>query len=251
MSERTLIVSDVHGMYDELCRVLDAVSYSGSDRLVFVGDYIDRGTQSRKILDFMVQLSDYPQNVFLRGNHEQMVLRLLEGETDFWYSWLEYGVARPCLQSYRFDPAKVHPYGYHFALFLDEAIVPLNDKDNAVQFLSGLFPDEHIRFLKETTLRFETDEYFVSHGGLEPGLPLEDQGVYSDSFLIWGDGDFLKEERDYGKIIVYGHFHFPDPNIGRRKVGIALQNAVSVLDLNDMTITDSRGRKTVCSSVRL
>lgn len=81
MSGRTLIISDLHGMYDELLRVLDAVSCTDSDRLVFIGDYIDRGAQSREVFDLMVKLREDPINIFLRGNHEEMVLRLLDGET--------------------------------------------------------------------------------------------------------------------------------------------------------------------------
>lgn len=245
MQGRILIISDVHGMYDELVRVLDAVSWKDEDRLVFVGDYIDRGPKSREVLELMLELKGNPRNIFLRGNHEEMVLRLLDGETGFWYTWLEYGEGKPCLRSYGFDPDSIRPHDDHFALHLDDMVIPLDDKSATVRFMRGLFPYDHIQFMRNTTVRFETYNVFVSHGGIETGLPLNEQGVYTDSFLIWGDEEFLKDERDYGKTIIYGHYHWLEPRIGFRKAGIALQDAVAVFDLRNMTITDSRGRETV------
>jgi len=242
MPKRTLIISDVHGMYDELLRVLDAVSCASDDQLIFVGDYIDRGPRSREVIDLMLKLREDPHNIFLRGNHEEMVLRLLDGETGFWYTWLEYGEGKPCLRSYGIDPGRIHPHGDHFALHGDDGVITLDDSEETTRFMSTLFPVNHIQFMRETTVRFETEDFFVSHGGIETGLSLHEQGMYTDSFLIWGDEEFLTDDQDYGKVIIYGHYHWLEPRIGHHKVGIALQDAVAVFDLLNMTITDSRGR---------
>ena len=110
--------------------------------------------------------------------------------------------------------------------------------------MKGLFPDEHLRFMSETVVKYETDSFYLCHAGVEKGLPLKDQALYDDYFLLWGDEEFLEDETDYGKVIVFGHYHMDSPFIRFRKVGIALKDDVALFDLRGMTIVDSQGNMT-------
>lgn len=244
MLTRTLIIGDIHGMYDELQRVLVHARYSESDRLVFIGDYIDRGMQSRKVLDCLLKLKENPANVFLRGNHEDMVLKLFQGETGYWYTWLEHGEGKACARSYGIDPDRFLFRGGQYVFSEGRREMPLSEKAETVSIITRLFPDEHIQFMKDTAITFETEDFFFSHAGIESGVALEDQTLFHDQFLIWGDEGFLADERDYGKTVVFGHYHWQEPFIGVRKVGIALQDAVSLFDLENLIIMDSNGKTT-------
>ena len=78
---RLLAVGDIHGCLDQLVALLAQVRPSGADRVVFLGDYVDRGPASAGVLDFLVDFAGrFPQSIFLRGNHEQMFLDYLNGQ---------------------------------------------------------------------------------------------------------------------------------------------------------------------------
>jgi serine/threonine protein phosphatase 1 len=185
-------------------------------------------------------------NVFLRGNHEDIILKLLDGETGYWYTWLEQGEGRACVNSYGIDPDRFRFQGEHYVFFCGDSPVPLDDKVGTIRAITHVFPAMHLQFMKDTVLTFQTDEYFVSHAGIESGLSLNDQALFTDQFIVWGDEDFLYDERNYGKTVVFGHYHWKEPYIGVRKVGLAIQDDVSLFDLASRVIIDSPGRKIPC-----
>jgi len=77
---RLIAIGDIHGHFDKLTRLLDQVTPTPEDRLVFLGDYIDRGPASKGVVDYLMELSrEFPLTVFLRGNHEQMMLDCIAG----------------------------------------------------------------------------------------------------------------------------------------------------------------------------
>jgi serine/threonine protein phosphatase 1 len=87
---RNLLIGDIHGMYDELSRVLKIAQYSYSDRLICLGDYINRGKRSREVMEFLVATKKKnPANVYLQGNHEKVLLSALSGEYYSLASWLD------------------------------------------------------------------------------------------------------------------------------------------------------------------
>src|ERR1700690_1665125 len=125
---RTLIISDVHGRHQELLRVLDYCQYQADDRLVFIGDNIDRGVESNKVMEFLISLSKAPQNVFLQGNHEEMVLHLADGNVARLPMWLEDGQGRLCMRSYGVNPDYLKQKGAVYSYVL-------RDKDKVMDTL--------------------------------------------------------------------------------------------------------------------
>ncbi|HHN66265.1 MAG TPA: serine/threonine protein phosphatase [Nitrospirae bacterium] len=241
MRERTLVIGDIHGEYHKLIRVLQIAGYSSSDRLVFLGDYLNRGHESREVLEYLIELKKDRRNIFLRGNHEDVLLKLLSGDTQYWYTWLEYGEGRACISSYGDDPDRIFYTIEGYFIRKDSHEVPL-DREETIGFLRALFPRTHIEFLRETVLTYELKDYFFSHAGIESGMALEEQGPNAEGFLLWGDEDFLHDHHDYGKKIVYGHYHNSTPLIHKNKICLALKGAIALLDTSEGVIYDSLGR---------
>lgn len=171
---RTLAVGDIHGCSAALDALLAIVRPTPDDRLVFLGDYVDRGPDTRGVLDRLLALrQSHPNTIFLRGNHEIMMhaARIDRGmRTD----WLSVGGDR-ALMSYSADRT---PVGF-------------ND-----------VPEEHWEFVANG-LRdwYETPSHIFVHANLDPELPLDEQ---PEVMLFW---EFLAEPIDHvsGKTVIVGH----------------------------------------------
>ncbi len=244
MTERTLVVGDIHGLYDPLMRSLEHARYADSDRLIFLGDYINRGGQSREVLDLLVQLDKRPRNVFLKGNHEEMVLKLLAGRTDYWYTWLGYGGGSACLESYGFDSGRILSDGAGYTYREGRTTVSLSDAQATTQFVAGVFPKEHLDFMLRTTVMHETERFYFSHAGIESGVSLKAQKAYADCFMTWGDNTFIGDDTAYEKVVIFGHYHLEAPLVRSNRACIALKDSVGVLDLEARVVWDSEGRVT-------
>jgi Calcineurin-like phosphoesterase len=168
---RLLAVGDIHGCLEQLQGLLDRVAPTPEDRLVFLGDYIDRGHDSPGVIDFLLELREqYPQSVFLQGNHEQMLLNYLNGQIDCGY--LQNGGAAT-LQQY-------------------------------MQRGTPRPSDQHLDFLHTLQLSYQQRGHFFVHAGLKPGRPLEQQTADD---LLWIRHEFLghPDPCEWGKVIVHGH----------------------------------------------
>ncbi len=182
--ERLLAVGDIHGCLDKLEQLMEQVSPKDADRVVFLGDYVDRGPDSRGVLNYLLDFrAQFPRSVFLKGNHEAMFLDYLEGRDPV--SFLING-GMTTLQSYR-------AAGYD---------TPTT---------------EHVWFLEGLPLYYTTDEFIFVHAGLKPGIPLDTQ---QERDLLWIRGEFLDSEYDWGKTIVFGHTPLMSPLIAPSRIGI-------------------------------
>jgi serine/threonine protein phosphatase 1 len=171
--ELTIAIGDTHGCRAMLDRLLDRC-FRFADarpmRLVFLGDYIDRGPDSRGVVERLMELQQQlPDRVVcLRGNHEALLLEALAtGDMRLWL----YNGADTTLASYRVD---------------DIAALPREHLDWYAALKTSL--DDGLRF-------------FV-HAGVDPACALDDQ---TDHDLVWMREPFLSTERDYGRLIVHGH----------------------------------------------
>ena len=239
---RVLAIGDIHGQYEKLVRALEVSGYAESDQLIFLGDYIDRGPDSKRVLELMLHLKRVPGNIFLRGNHEQMLLHLLAGNADYLYMWLDYSFGRACLASYGHDPASVYFEGdsyWHRGL---GGTTRLKSRDETSRFIENFLPESHINFLQYLLLSHESECCFFSHAGVQKDVELAEQGLLSDCFLIWGDQEFFTDSRDYGKTIVFGHFHLDHPYLRPGRIGIAMKNEVAVADLTNHILYSSAGQ---------
>jgi serine/threonine protein phosphatase 1 len=205
---RIYAVGDIHGRVD-LLRAMHQLIHEDAYRrqaqrnvVVYLGDYIDRGDDSRAVIDLLL---DEPlpsfESIHLKGNHEDSMLRFLD-DPSIGPSWLFYGGAQT-LMSYGVRPP-----------------TPLTRPDElarAQRELRERLPMRHRRFLQALPLTHEEGDYLFVHAGLRPGLPLERQSAED---LLWIRDQFLLSDAEFGKIVVHGHSITPRPDVRRNRIGI-------------------------------
>lgn len=189
MTDQIVAIGDIHGCVKTLEALWEKLE-PYSDRIhVFVGDYIDRGPDSKGVVDFLLKMKQERKSVFLRGNHELMLLNALEnGHME---NWMMNG-GRTTLKSYGKSAT-------------------LSD-----------IPDEHIEFYKKTRLYFETDNYFFVHAGIPPSLSIEeskaDESVHD--YFYWGREHLNAFSPPWEKTVVFGHTPQPFPIQQNKMIGI-------------------------------
>ena len=169
---RTLAIGDIHGCHTALNQLLRQVEPTSYDQLVFLGDYIDRGPASRQVLDALLELKQTGSPVFLRGNHEVM---MLEARADPLKAslWQSYG-GLDALRSYG-------------AEFRDD--------------WAAAIPASHWAFLEQTARFFESADSIFVHACLDPEMPMEEQ---PDWLLFWETLERLRPHTS-GKRVICGH----------------------------------------------
>lgn len=188
---RIYAVGDIHGRADLLDRLAQRVGADLAARpaleavTVFVGDYVDRGVDSRGVLERLARAEFPTRIVALRGNHEEAMLRFLDDATAL-PQWVMFG-GLMTLVSYGVDPGAEMRRGGAQAV--------------QAAFLAH-FPEAHRRFLEATAYCAEYGDYFFCHAGVRPHVPLEQQ---DPGDLMWIRYEFLEYKGDFGKVIVHGH----------------------------------------------
>ncbi len=236
---KTLVIGDIHGYYKQLQNALHNADYQDGDRLIFLGDYIDRGPRSGEVMEFLLSLKN-GDNVFLRGNHEEYLIRALAGDVHAYGVLMENGFIST-LKDYGVD-IKTLSYSTAGRHYIErDGKHTLLDSRELPAFLKDVFPAEHLTFIAATRYSFETDRFFFSHAGAEPCIPLHEQ---AGTDFVWGtDGFFLKQKYTYGKTLVFGHFHLPEPFLARGRIGLGADMCVRILitDYSPMVVVDSDG----------
>ena len=204
---RAYVVGDIHGRLDLLEQLLDQIEGDLAGRpakkilLVFLGDLIDRGPSSAQVID---RLRNYRRGnvrtVFLLGNHEEVLLRILSGDASPIRSWLKFGGAE-CLQSYGVDPKPV----------------ALQEDGQALATIRSAIPAEHQQFLRQFVDTCRFGDYLFVHAGIRPGVPMEQQ-MQSD--LRWIREPFLMDETDHGCVVVHGHTISPRVEERPNRIGL-------------------------------
>jgi serine/threonine protein phosphatase 1 len=203
---RLYCIGDIHGRLDlleELHGMIreDAAGFEGSKGVVYLGDYIDRGSQSKQVLDLMV---DQPLEGFdavnLLGNHEQTMLDFLE-QPQAAAAWLNFG-GQVTLMSYGAGLGR-----------LQMARQPeiLSDE------LEAKLPQSHLEFLQSCRLMHIEGSYCFVHAGIRPGIELENQ-LPED--LLWIRDEFIRSEQDHGHVVVHGHSITEEVEWRRNRIGI-------------------------------
>lgn len=198
---------DLHGRFDMLSVAMAGVRArsAGETRtpiLVFLGDYVDRGPQSRQIIELLCQIrAADPSARFLMGNHEEAMLRFLDD--------LEVGLAWP-----RFGGvATMESYGVSMPANPDSM-----EEWRAVQAaLREAMPESHVRFLRGLEAKVDIGDYLFVHAGIDPERALEEQRVRD---LLWIREPFLSHTANHGKVVVHGHTPTTTPHIDGRRIGI-------------------------------
>lgn len=189
---RAYAVGDIHGRSDLLDRLLRLIDEDLRRRparkalLVFIGDLIDRGPASRQVIE---RLRTYRRPgvrpVFIQGNHEEVLLRILAGDSSLIGKWLQFGGAE-CLTSYGVSPHELIG----------------SPEEEVLEIVRKAIPAEHREFLESFVDTCRFGDYLFVHAGVRPGLELDRQ---SQTDLRWIREPFLDDIRDHGFVVVHGH----------------------------------------------
>ena len=198
---RLYAVGDIHGSSDLLRRLIGSIE-ADSDargpaevRLMFLGDYIDRGPDSPGVLDLLMEPRAWARTTCLRGNHEDALLSFLKDpvEARFWIDWG--------------GLATMRAYGVPFS----------SDLYTMSHQLNRVLPDRHRAFFKAMPVKEIVGDYLFVHAGVDPALPLDRQDPFTlttirEPFLTWG--------KPLEKIVVHGHTISSEPELLSWRIGI-------------------------------
>ena len=189
---RAYAIGDVHGRLDLLDEMLALIAADNAGRpakktyLINLGDLIDRGPESRGVIErLMAKPIAAMQPVNLMGNHEEVMLRVLDGEQGILFNWLKFGGAE-CLESYGLNPFSLGQLR----------------EEEALQLIRETVPAAHREFLAGFADTFSFGDYLFVHAGIRPGVPIEDQRPRD---LRWIREPFLADTSGSGQIVVHGH----------------------------------------------
>jgi len=182
---RIFAVGDIHGHADELGVVLDYLvdtkGCSDQDQVIFIGDYIDRGDSSKRVIERLLEVQrQWPNTVFLKGNHEQMLL-----------SFLGYGGANGEFYLRNGGATFLKSYGI--------------DTWDSLTALRESIPKQHMTFIQQLELGVSLGDFIFVHAGLSPALSLAQQ---REEDLLWIRDDFVQHPHRFAKTVVFGHTSF-------------------------------------------
>ncbi len=189
IDQKIFIIGDIHGCLDLLKRLLDKINWSpDKDRLIFLGDYIDRGEEPKGVVDYILDLRKQSSLVeCLKGNHEAMLLDFITARDRFMFiingGW-------KTLESY--------------------GMYETDEDDSAI-------PSEHRAFYESLKLYIELEDYYVVHAGFKPRMDIAEQ---TEDELLWIRKSFVKSKYDFGKRVLFGHTPFKEPLVMKNKIGL-------------------------------
>jgi serine/threonine protein phosphatase 1 len=174
---RLFAIGDIHGCPDELGAVLKAIAPTSADTIVFVGDYVDRGPSARAVLDQLIELQrGDAETVFLKGNHEDMMLSFLGFPGRYGDSFLFNGGAQT----------------------LDSYGLSEDTLDRALEHI----PPAHVEFLQNLATSYHRPPYLFVHAGILPTRQLEEQAVED---MLWIRQEFIFNIHQLAATVVFGH----------------------------------------------
>jgi serine/threonine protein phosphatase 1 len=203
---RIYAIGDVHGRADLLSELFIRIDSDLQNRPspqpveVLLGDYVDRGPNSRGVLDLLINRRRQHTTLCLSGNHESYVAEFLS-DPSVLNSWRQFGGLNT-LMSYGLTPSLNPTSAEH---------------EELAEALRRAIPESHLKFLGSLPLTFTCGDFFFAHAGVRPGVPLKHQ-CERDLLLI--REDFLLHEEDFGKMVVHGHTPVMEPEIRRNRINI-------------------------------
>ncbi|WP_164763806.1 metallophosphoesterase family protein [Mesorhizobium sp.] len=200
-------IGDVHGCYDELRTLeqkieLDALQFRGRKIIIMLGDYVDRGPNSRRVVEhLMAPPPEGFMRVCLAGNHEVAMLAYLDGHLSL-EPWLRVG-GRETLFSYGIDPDRLGDL-YGSSEEVDERI-------------REAVPATHVAFMRTLPVMICSERFLFVHAGIRPGIALEAQ---DEADLLNIRSEFLAAAHRLDRWVVHGHTIVDVPTLDGRRLGI-------------------------------
>lgn len=229
---RCYVIGDIHGCLNELACLLEGIPLEPSDRIVFLGDYVDRGPDSKGVISRLIewQRKGEQELIFLKGNHEDMFL-----------SYLGLGGSYGEMFLFNGGGATLTSYG-------------VSAKNLSPQETFSMIPLDHIAFLKSLKTYYMMEPFMCVHAGIHPLKPLSRQ---IKEEMLWIRDEFILNSHPLPYTVLFGHtpqmevlFHLPY-KIGL-DTGLVYGNLLSCLEVNEKVLFQiGRGRKEVaCKTVR-
>ncbi len=202
--EPLIAVGDIHGRYDLLLRLFEQLAKRPNiTRLVFLGDYIDRGENSAEVLKALSWLqSESDEVVCLRGNHEEMLLNVLDDPVTHGPTWMRHG-GKQTLASYGIQP--LHPESTD-----SEWLALARRLEDA---LGGAL----VEWLSNLPASWRSGNIALMHAGADPSRSISDQ---EDSNLVWGHRNFQRNARKDGVWVIHGHTIFQDVTVKSGRIAV-------------------------------
>jgi len=193
---RVYAIGDIHGCLVELDALLakiveDAAGFGGERQLVFLGDYVASGPDSKGVLDRLLVPPEGFKPHYILGNHDQTLLDFLENPSLF-RDWREFG-GRETLLSYAVTPPRFDN---------EAAYTQARDK------LRSVMPQSHLDFLGSLQFSVTIGSYHFVHAGVRPGVALDRQAPED---LLWKRDEFVLSNVDHGAVVVHGHTPMEEP----------------------------------------
>ncbi len=182
---RYIAITDIHGELGKLENVLSKIDLRNDDIFIFMGDYIDRGPDSKGVVEKVIEISQNYKTITLIGSHEYA---LLHAKSDEYYNFLFWNYG---------GPETVKSYGGQF--------------DNILK--------THGSFFRNLQFYYQTDEYLFVHAGINPRYSLEEQ---DETDLVYIRSAFYNHPHNLPQKIIFGHTEFDRPLIQKDKICIDL-----------------------------
>lgn len=205
---RVYAIGDIHGRLDLLQRLHDKIAADAATAtamrriVVYLGDYVDRGLNSREVVDFLLDqpLASF-ESVHLRGNHDQQLLDFLT-QPATGALWLRYG-----------GDATLYSYGIRFP----ESGPKLMQLQIMSAQLKETIPARHLAFFDGLKLTYELGDFLFVHAGIHPEKTMEQQTLED---MLWIRDEFLESDFDLGKVVIHGHSVTERPEIRDNRIGV-------------------------------
>jgi serine/threonine protein phosphatase 1 len=202
---RFYVIGDIHGRLDLLERIIELINFDIKERgneclIVTLGDYIDRGPNSRGVVDRLLNNPFSGNFIPLKGNHEALLQNFLDNpeagaswwRLGGWETLKSYGVAA--------KPRMTRRGFTKIATKLREALSP-----------------QQVEFFNSLKTSLTVGDYFLCHAGVRPGRALD---LQDEEDLLWIRDDFLSAQVDFGKIVVHGHTPVREPQVLANRINI-------------------------------
>ena len=205
-NQRIVAIGDIHGRWDLLTELVGAIDRqmlslpTEPTRLVFLGDFIDRGASSDLVIAFLRDIdARYPATTILQGNHEATLLASARGDPHAQRLWIDHG-GLATLASFGVEPRREDEDHFAFGSRIADGVGV-----DTLDWIEGL-----PRFL-------HLAPFFLCHAGIRPGRPLK---LQREEDLLWVREPFLTDDRRHGAIVVHGHSISGEVEIRHNRLGL-------------------------------